>query len=186
VIIVSIVDNRDFGLVLGATEYIVKPIDHERLRSVLRGLNGVMGSTSGTVLVVDDDPSLREVMTSVLSDDGWQVATADDGEAALAAVQRERPIAIVLDLMMPRVDGFEVLRTLRDQPATRDVPIIVVTAKELTEDDRQRLSSSAARVILKRALRVDDLPLQLRELLHAHRARTPHTENGRRQGGNDP
>jgi CheY-like chemotaxis protein len=183
VIIVSIVDNRDFGLLLGATEYIVKPIDHERLRSVLRGLDGATESRGGTVLVVDDDPSLRDVLGSVLSEDGWQVATANDGEAALAAVQCERPIAIVLDLMMPRVDGFEVLRTLRDQPATRDVPIIVVTAKELSDDDRQRLSSSAARVILKQALRMDDLPVQLRELLHAHRARTSHTENGRRREG---
>jgi signal transduction histidine kinase/DNA-binding response OmpR family regulator len=186
VIIVSIVDNRDFGLVLGATEYMVKPIDHERLRSVLRGLDGVTEAHGGTVLVVEDDPSLRDVLGSVLSEDGWQVATADDGEAALAAVQRERPNVIVLDLMMPRVDGFEVLRTLRDQPATRDVPVIVVTAKELTDDDRQRLSSSAARVILKQALRADDLPVQLRELLHTHRARTSHAENGRRQGGNAP
>jgi signal transduction histidine kinase/DNA-binding response OmpR family regulator len=188
VIIVSIVDNRDFGLVLGAAEYIVKPIDHERLRSVLRGLDGINGSRSGTVLVVDDDPSLRDVLSSVLSEDGWQVATANDGDAALAAVQRERPIAIVLDLMMPRVDGFEVLRTLRDQPATRDVPIIVVTAKELTEDDRQRLSTSAARVILKQALRVDDLPVQLRELLHAHRVepRQPRTATDREGMTRDP
>jgi DNA-binding response OmpR family regulator len=184
VIIVSIVDNRDFGLVLGATEYIVKPIDHERLRSVLRGLNGVTESRSGTVLVVDDDQSLRDVLGSALSEDGWQVATADDGEGALAAVRRERPIAIVLDLMMPHVDGFEVLRTLRDQSATRDVPIIVVTARELTDDDRQRLSNSAARVIPKQALRVDDLPVQLRELLKAHRMRNSHTDNSRRQGGN--
>jgi CheY-like chemotaxis protein len=178
VIVVSIVDNRDFGLVLGATDYLVKPIDHERLRAVLRGLDGLRRPADGTVLVVDDDPALRDVLSSLLAEDGWRVATASDGEAALSAVERERPTAMVLDLMMPRVDGFEVLRTLREQPATRDLPVIVVTAKDLTEDDRQRLALSAERVIVKHALRVDDLRNEIRGLLSARRSPNGHAENG--------
>jgi CheY-like chemotaxis protein len=179
-VIVSIVDNRDYGLVLGASDYLVKPIDHERLRSTLRGLER-SGPANGTILVVDDDPALRDVLGSVLAEDGWRVVTASDGGEALASVERDQPSAMVLDLMIPQVDGFEVLRTLREQPATRELPVIVVTAKDLTEEDRRRLARNAEQVILKQALRVDDLRTEIRGLLAAHRARGMHhqTEEGK-------
>jgi CheY-like chemotaxis protein len=80
-------------------------------------------------------------------------------------VQRERPAAVVLDLMMPGVDGFEVLRELRTRPTTHDLPVIVVTAKDLTDDDRERLSRSAQRVILKQAMPLGELRGQIRGLL---------------------
>jgi CheY-like chemotaxis protein len=131
--------------------------------------------------VVDDDPALRDVLGSVLAEDGWRVVTASDGGEALASVERDHPSAMVLDLMIPRVDGFEVLRTLREQPATRDLPVIVVTAKDLTEEDRKRLARGAEQVILKQALRVDDLRTEIRGLLAAQRTRGPHqqTEEGK-------
>jgi signal transduction histidine kinase/DNA-binding response OmpR family regulator len=172
VVIVSIVDNRDYGLVLGASDYLVKPIDHERLRSTLRGLERT--GANGTILVVEDDPALRDVLGSVLAEDGWRVVTASDGGEALASVERDLPTAMVLDLMIPHVDGFEVLRALRARPATRDLPVIVVTAKDLTEEDRTRLARSAEQVILKQALRVDDLRTEIRGLLAVHRARDLH------------
>ena len=180
VVIVSIVDNRDYGLVLGASDYLVKPIDHERLRSTLRGLERT-GASSGTILVVDDDPALRDVLGQVLAEDGWHVVTASDGGEALASVERDLPTAMVLDLMIPQVDGFEVLRALRAKPATRDLPVIVVTAKDLTEEDRKRLARNAEQVIFKQALRMDDLRTEIRGLLAAHRARGMHhpTEEGK-------
>jgi CheY-like chemotaxis protein len=97
------------------------------------------------------------------------VTTAGDGEAALAAVERERPTAMVLDLMMPRLDGFEVLHALRARPSTRDLPVIIMTAKDLTDEDRARLARNAERVILKQGLPVDDLREEVRGLLSAHR-----------------
>jgi len=165
VIVVSIVDNRDFGMVLGATEYLVKPIDPDRLRIVLHALDGAHEPGGGSILIVDDDPALREVLSSLLAEDGWRVATAADGEAALAAVASERPTAMVLDLMMPRIDGFEVLQTLRTQPATRDLPVIVVTAKDLTDEDRQRLARVTERVIHKQAVPLDSVRQEIRGLL---------------------
>jgi CheY-like chemotaxis protein len=180
VIVVSIVDNRDFGLVLGATEYLVKPIDHERLRTLLHGLDGVRPHGDGTVLVVDDDPAVRDVISSVLVDDGWRVETAEDGAAALQAIERERPTAMVLDLMMPRIDGFEVLQAVRGQPSTRDLPIVILTAKDLTDEDRQRLARNAERVILKQALRIEDLRDEVRSLLAAYRHRNqPRADGGK-------
>jgi CheY-like chemotaxis protein len=88
---------------------------------------------------------------------------------------------MVLDLMIPHVDGFEVLRALRSRPATRDLPVIVVTAKDLTEEDRKRLSRNAEQVILKQALRMDDLRTEIRGLLAAHRSRGTHhqTQEGK-------
>jgi CheY-like chemotaxis protein len=169
VVVVSIVDNRDFGLVLGATEYLVKPIDNERLRSALRSLDGLRGTGDGSVLIVDDDPALRDVLSSLLVEDGWRVTTAADGEAALAAIERDKPAAMVLDLMMPRVDGFEVLNALRMKPTTRDLPVIVVTAKDLSDEDRERLSRSAERVISKQAMPLDGLREEIRGLLTARR-----------------
>jgi CheY-like chemotaxis protein len=169
VVVVSIVDNRDFGLVLGATEYLVKPIDPDRLRGVLHGLETARAVGDGSVLIVDDDPALRDVLSSLLVEDGWRVTTAADGAAALEALAHERPSAMVLDLMMPRIDGFEVLRTLREQPTTRDLPVIVITAKDLTDDDRQRLSRNCERVILKQAMPLEDLRHEIRVVLSARR-----------------
>ena len=172
VVIVSIVDNRDFGLVLGATDYLVKPIDHERLRNALRGLVTPGSPDDGSVLIVDDDAALREVLSCLLAEDGWRVATAADGEAALAAVEQHKPSAVVLDLMMPRVDGFEVLQTLRRRPSTHDLPVIVVTAKDLTDEDRERLARNAQRVIVKQAVPLEELREEIRGIL------TRRTHNG--------
>ncbi|MDQ3812232.1 MAG: response regulator, partial [Chloroflexota bacterium] len=172
VIIISIVDNRDFGILLGATEYLVKPIDHERLQTVLHRLGGPRPAReSGPILVVDDDPALRDVLCSALAEDGWRTMTAADGEAALAEIERERPTAMVLDLMMPRVDGFEVLRAVREQPSLRDLPVIVVTARNLTDQDRERLANYAQGVVLKQAMRLDNLLQEIRTALARHRPR---------------
>lgn len=173
VVIVSIVDNRSFGLVLGATDYLVKPIDHERLRSTLRALERSR-EPERTILLVDDDPALRDVLGSILTEDGWRVVTADDADAVLAAAELDRPTAVVLDLMTPRVNGFEVLRTLRERPSTRDLPVIVLTATDLTEADRTRLAHNAERVIVKQAMRVDELRAAIGGVLAAHRARGGH------------
>jgi DNA-binding response OmpR family regulator len=171
VVIVSIVDNRDFGMVLGATEFLVKPIDPERLQAILRGIRESRRSPDGALLVVDDDPAIRDMLESVLAQDGWRVVTAADGTEALAEIAREAPAAIVLDLMMPRIDGFEVLHQLRTEPSTVDLPVIVVTAKELNDEDRDRLAGAAQGVILKQALRIDELSHQVRTMLGRHRGR---------------
>jgi signal transduction histidine kinase/DNA-binding response OmpR family regulator len=181
VVVVSIVDNRDFGLVLGATDYLVKPIDHERLRNALRSLNAMRPPDDGTVLVVDDDPALREVLSSLLAEDGWHVTTAADGEAALAAVEQAPPTAMVLDLMMQRCDGFEVLRVLRTRPTTRELPVIVITARDLNDEDRERLARNAERVFQKQAVPLEQLREEIRGILAARGARGESSERGEGQ-----
>jgi signal transduction histidine kinase/CheY-like chemotaxis protein len=169
VVVVSIVDNKDFGMVLGAIDYLVKPVDHERLLRALRQISTLPETPDGPILIVDDDPAVLDVLGSSLAADGWRVVTASDGESALATVAAERPRAMVLDLMMPQVNGFEVLRTVRADPETRNLPVIVVTAHDLTEQDRARLAGAAQRVLLKQALSMDDLRRELRDVLASQR-----------------
>jgi CheY-like chemotaxis protein len=117
-------------------------------------------------------------LSSLLADDGWRVTTAADGHAALEAVDRARPTAMVLDLMMPRCDGFEVLQELRTRPETRDLPVIVITARELNDEDRERLGRNAERVFQKQAVPLEELRQEIRGILTARRQRGESSERG--------
>ena len=101
------------------------------------------------VLVVDDDPAVRASLRRALRLEGYSVGLAGDGAEALAAVDADAPDVIVLDLMMPPPDGFEVLYRLRQDPELRELPVIIITAKELTASDQAILAQSALRVIRK-------------------------------------
>jgi CheY-like chemotaxis protein len=147
VIILSVVDNRAFGLSLGAFDYLVKPVEISTLLDSL-SRTGVLASR-GHLLVVDDDADVRELLTRELVSAGYRVQSAAGGSEALDAMERERPSAVLLDLMMKPPDGFEVLCRMREDPALREIPVVIVTAKELTEKDQAILSGSAQRVIRK-------------------------------------
>jgi DNA-binding response OmpR family regulator len=118
------------------------------------------------VLVVDDDDVLRGNVARMLEREGWTVMEARNGRAALAVFDEAIPEAIVLDLVMPEMDGFEFLAEFRRHAEWRDIPVIVMTAKDLTEDDRRFLNSGAERVLQKSAaLSCDELLKDLRRLL---------------------
>jgi signal transduction histidine kinase/DNA-binding response OmpR family regulator/HAMP domain-containing protein len=145
VILVTIVDERQRGYALGAVEYMVKPIDRERLAAVLRQL----ADGTGHLLLVEDDQDIRAMMRLALEGEGWKVVEAEHGRAALEWLAQVRPDAIVLDLMMPEMDGFEFVAELRNRAEWRDIPVLVVTALELSEADRHRLNGAVERVIQK-------------------------------------
>ncbi|MGQ0524351.1 MAG: response regulator [Betaproteobacteria bacterium] len=145
-ILVSIVDEKNRGYSLGASEYLVKPVNRERLLSVLKA---ICHPAARNVLVVDDDDGVRLSIVRALSDNGWDVAEALNGKIALAMLRDARPDAIVLDLMMPEMDGFEFLTELRAQPETRAIPVVVVTAKDLTEEDRRCLNGGVEQILQK-------------------------------------
>jgi signal transduction histidine kinase/DNA-binding response OmpR family regulator len=147
VVILSVVENRTFGFSLGAFDYLVKPLSRPDLLRILARL-GVLASR-GRVLVVDDDPDVRTLLEQELASAGYRARSVAGGAEALEAMERERPAAVLLDLMMPPPDGFEVLYRIRQNPALRDVPVVVVTAKELTPADNERLNGSAQRIIRK-------------------------------------
>src|SRR5262249_48642371 len=118
------------------------------------------------------------VLSSLLAEDGWRVATAADGEAALAAVASEPPTAMGLDLMMPRGDGFQVLQTPRLQPRTRGLPVIVITAKDVTGEDPRPPEGGTERVIHKQAVPLDDVRQEIRGLLRTRRRVDAASSNG--------
>jgi signal transduction histidine kinase/DNA-binding response OmpR family regulator len=149
VVILSVVDNRAFGLSLGAFDYLVKPVEISTLLDSLSRA-GVLASR-GHLLVVDDDADVRQLLTQELVSAGYRVQSAAGGSEALEAMAQERPSAVLLDLMMKPPDGFEVLCRMREDPALREIPVVIVTAKELTEKDQEILSRSTQRVIHKAA-----------------------------------
>ena len=146
VILVTIVDERSRGYSLGATDYMVKPIDRERLVGVLREISGTLGRHA---LLVDDDDLLRRGMRLALEQDGWKVTEAANGRLAMAQLGEMRPDVIVLDLMMPEMDGFEFLDGIRQRTEWREIPVLVVTAKDLTSEDRARLNVGVERILHK-------------------------------------
>jgi len=147
VVIVSVVENRAFGISLGAVEHLIKPVERPALLLALSKA-GVL-ATRGHVLVVDDDADVRALLEQELVAAGYRARTAAGGAEALELLRRERPSAVLLDLMMPPPDGFEVLYRIRKDPLLRDLPVIVVTAKELSPADEKTLNRSTLRVIRK-------------------------------------
>jgi CheY-like chemotaxis protein len=147
VVILSVIENQAFGFSLGAFDYLVKPVDRSEL---LAGMSRVgVISSRGYILAVDDEPDVLALLEKELRGAGYRVRTASGGSEALAMIEQERPAAVLLDLLMPPPDGFEVLVQIRENPKLRDLPVVVVTAKELTAEDHRRLDGSVERIVRK-------------------------------------
>jgi signal transduction histidine kinase/CheY-like chemotaxis protein len=149
VIMLTIVDDKQMGFALGAADYFTKPIDYQRLHQVLEKYRKATNHRS--VLLVEDDPQTREILRRTLEKDGWQVTETANGKAALQQLDGQFPALILLDLMMPEMDGFEFMDALRQRKEPPQVPVIVITAKDLTEEDRRRLTGSVQRIVQKSA-----------------------------------
>ncbi len=155
VVVLTIVDNKNLGFTLGASDYLTKPIDRERLLNVLGRYR--RGGEAPLALVVEDDPESRDVLRRFLENDGWKVDQAENGRVAIERLQTRIPTLILLDLMMPEMDGFEFVSHLKQNEVLRRIPIIVVTAKDLTEEDRHRLNGQVSRVLQKGAYSREEL-----------------------------
>jgi signal transduction histidine kinase/DNA-binding response OmpR family regulator/HAMP domain-containing protein len=140
VIMLTIVDDKNMGYAMGAADYLTKPLDRDRLLGALSKYCNVQ--SPGLALVIEDDSSSRELLRRTLEKDGWQVTEATNGRVALDCVANRCPSLILLDLMMPEMDGFEFLDELQQHPQWRSIPVVVITAKDLTDEDRMFLSGS--------------------------------------------
>ena len=162
VVIVSITDDQRLGFSLGAVEFLVKPINKERLLDAVRKAVAPRGEQPGTVLVVDDEPKTVEMLTDLLSHQGYEVLQAFGGEQGIEIALEHLPDAIILDLMMPEVTGFDVVQRLREYPAASEIPILIFTAKDITAEDRERLNSHIRTIVPKSGK--DDLLRELERL----------------------
>jgi CheY-like chemotaxis protein len=158
-------DNATRGFTLGATDCLTKPVDKDQLLAVVRRHAGP-GETS-EILVVEDDPATRDLMRLALEGVGFRILEADNGIRALERMRESRPDLIVLDLMMPEMDGFEFLAALQDNEDWRRVPVVVATAADLTAEDHKRLNGQVHQVLQKGALSGKRLLEELRAVIHA-------------------
>lgn len=167
IIIVSVEEQRARGFSFGACDYLVKPIDPERLVEAVRRN---LVDSGGTVLVVDDDAQARELVSRNLKAAGIPCAEARDGEDALMKARVTKPSLFILDLMMPRMDGFEVLSTLRSEGL--ETPVIVLTGKTLDPDEEATLRAGLAHVVRKGGLAIESVVDQAKRLLRDSGAST--------------
>jgi CheY-like chemotaxis protein len=156
VVIASMLDERGAGFALGADGYLVKPVGRDELLEAL-GCCAAPPRNGRTVVVIDDDPLDLDLVEAVLAPEGWSVVRATGGEEGVRLVRRERPAVVLLDLLMPEVDGFEVVERLRVDPLVADVPIVVLTSKEMTPADQERLTGRISFLAQKGTFRHGEL-----------------------------
>jgi signal transduction histidine kinase/CheY-like chemotaxis protein len=147
IIMLTVRADQDFGFAMGVADYLQKPIDRERLVSVLRRYYRLQPAKE--VLVVEDDPQMREMLCRMLEDKDWTVTQAENGLTALESITHCQPSLIVLDLKMPVMDGFEMVAELNKHDDWRKIPVVVVSGKELTPEDRQRLQGHVQKILQK-------------------------------------
>ena len=155
VVLVTVVDQKALGYQLGATDYLVKPLKADDL---LASLSRIMSREQRSrLLVVDDDPNVHDMVAQLLEDSNYQIQAVSDGAQAIAAAQTEPPDIILLDLLMPNMDGFGVIEELRQHPKTREIPIVILTAKSLSADEEKSLEQRIYTVIQKQGLQGEAL-----------------------------
>ena len=147
VVMLTVVDDKSKGYALGATNYLTKPVDRDLLHHALARY--FKSGEPCSVLLVEDDKATREMMARTLEKSAWQVTEAGNGREALDRLAQEKPQLILLDLMMPVMDGFDFLLEMRANSEWEDIPVIVLTAKDLTEEDRRILNGRVKQIVEK-------------------------------------
>jgi len=164
VIMMTILDDHELGYALGVADYLTKPVEREKL---LSSLNRYCDNQIQPVLLIEDDPGTREMFRRLLEKEGWKVREAENGRVGLERLAEETPALIMLDLMMPEMDGFEFVATLRANEIWRLIPVLVVTAKELTDEDHLRLNGYVQKIMQKGVYQRDQLMGEVRDLVSA-------------------
>jgi GAF domain-containing protein/CheY-like chemotaxis protein len=165
VIMVTILDEQRRAAALGADGYLTKPIDRERLRRLIDRFRAPASPTR--VLLVEDESFQRERVRGWLAGEQWSVQEAANGREALACLENGKVDVILLDLMMPEMDGFQVVAALHESARWRDIPVIVITSRDLDANDRERLNSGVQSVLVKESFRPADLVERIRRLVPA-------------------
>ena len=147
VVMLTIMNETEMGYMLGAAEYLSKPIDRDRLANIMSKHRKDVGASQ--VLIVEDDPTTRDVLGRSLVKQGWDVAEAANGRQALERIQHHEPALILLDLMMPEMNGFEFLSELRQNDRWANLPVVVLTSKDLTNEERAMLTGNVERIVQK-------------------------------------
>jgi len=165
VIVVSVVDQKQMGFTLGAAEYLVKPVQKSALLEAVRKHVRPQAGTSSNILVVDDDRETRDLVSDILSSSGYTPHLASSGKEAFLLLSEVHMDAILLDLVMPEMDGFEVLSKIKENPALGVIPVFVVTAKDLTNEEMKLLQRETCALFRKDGSWKTDLLAEVRKAL---------------------
>jgi PAS domain S-box-containing protein len=171
VVMLTIVDNKNLGYALGAADYLTKPIQRDRLLAILEKY--CPPSQPATVMVVEDDIETQEIIRRLLENAGIQVMVAENGRVALERLAESQPGLILLDLMMPEMDGFQFVDHVRQHEAWRAIPIVVVTAKDLTAEDRLRLNGYVTEIIQKDSIGQEELLAEVSKMVKTRLQKSP-------------
>ncbi len=163
VVMLTMVDDQQMGYALGANDYMTKPIDRERLATLLRRYR--CADPPCSLLLVEDDEDTRVMMRRMLEREGWLVEEAENGRVALEKAAQKAPELVLLDLLMPEMDGFQFIDTFRRDARWKEVPVIVVTAKELELEEKRRLAVKVDAILQKGAFSRAELLQQVRALV---------------------
>src|SRR5438132_8885148 len=159
----TIVDDKNLGYTLGASDYMIKPVDRKRLTEILAKFRDI--SSPRSALVVDDEEADRKMLTQILERERWSVIQAEDGVVALEQVAKHRPDLILLDSMMPKMNGYQFVAELHKHAEWRSIPIIVVTAKDMSTAERIALDGYVEKELPKPALTGDALLTEIKYLI---------------------
>ena len=161
VIMITMANEPDMGYSLGATDYLTKPVNWDKLSKILT--NHKIVANSQTVLIVEDDEITRGMLKKSLESNNYKVRVAINGMEGLENVKRVKPGLIILDLMMPKMDGFEFAERLRENKDWIDIPVVVITAKDLTKEDHKRLKGNVEAIMQKGSYSKSDLMTEIGE-----------------------
>lgn len=167
VVMLTMTDNKQMGFALGASDFLTKPIDRKYLVNLVRKYHQAKHSEAGTsrILVVDDNDDARSLLCRALEKEGWQIQEAVNGFKALEQMAAQTPDIILLDLMMPDMDGFQFVIEKRKHLKWRDIPVIVITAKHLSDTERLQLNGQVERILQKGGSSHDTLLREVRDLV---------------------
>jgi signal transduction histidine kinase/DNA-binding response OmpR family regulator len=163
VVMSSIIEDRHLAQTLGAVDYLSKPVDKERLLKVVD--KHIAISARGPILVIEDDPDTLEITCDLLVQAGWSVQAAENSTEAIEVIEKSPPMLILLDLMMPEMDGFEVIKKLRYHPQWQLIPIIVITSVELSTSEYAQLSKQVQNIFQKGKYELQDLLNEVNEVV---------------------
>lgn len=168
IIVISIIDNKQLGFTLGASEYMVKPIDKERL---IHWLDNIAKKRMiREVLLVDDDYEQIYAIEKILKERGYKVSTAKDGRDALDILEKREIDLVTLDLMMPGMDGFQVLEELKKWKKWRGIPVLIITAKELSQEEKEKINANVRMIFEKGSYELSDLMEEIHSLINRRSA----------------
>ncbi|NJP08999.1 MAG: response regulator [Leptolyngbyaceae cyanobacterium RU_5_1] len=174
IVLLTIVDNQNLGFSLGASDYLTKPMDYKQLVKVLNKYRlqqdensqaSDRPSSAGRVLVAEDDLATRVIFQRILTRQGWSVIEAENGRVALERLFEQKPDLIILDLMMPEMDGFQFITELRSREDYRSIPVVVVTAMDLTIADQHKLNGYVEQILQKGAYNREELLEEVRDVV---------------------